>query len=409
MITLKNIIFHQFQRYKTAQILLDSMRRKKSHTILEVGSGSHGNLGKFLPNDLITYLDEVLSPEALAKKKFVLGDATKLEYEDQSFDFVIALDVLEHIPPEKRQAFLHSITRVSKIGLIMTYPASNPENICNEQILDGVYHMVGTKTPPWVYEHRNCTLPDTEEILTLLAGLVPAENIFTMYQMNRHLFFRLLILEALASANNGISQIFHAMSNAYNDSIFYSDFEEDEKIASKTCLVWCRENRELKSVKKIDAIHPDVTDMNQFSQKLDAILHFSELLLKSKDAEGSLEQKNYTKSLQTAYINLKDGYDRLSGWFTRATEDEGNIRTAYLNLKDSVDQQQNQYNTLESYTKDLQNAYTQLKDEYDRLHALYEADIEEKAITTKALEKSQQFEHKVKATKWWKYLGSKSK
>ena len=177
---MESIIFHQFQRYKTAQLLLNALRQKESHSILEVGSGSHGNLGKFLPNDHITYLDSYLSHEALSKENFVLGDATCLEYEDQSFDFVIALDVLEHIPQEERRAFLSCITRVAKLGVIMTYPNANSENVCNEQILAEIYHLVGMETPPWVYEHRGCVLPDNEKILEMLSQLVSTENVFTM-------------------------------------------------------------------------------------------------------------------------------------------------------------------------------------------------------------------------------------
>lgn len=97
--------FHQIARYETVRKAIESMRWQKQHTILEVGSGSHGNLAIYLPNDKITFLDTVLTEEAQNDPRFVIGDATNLSYPDGSFDFVIGSDVLEHIIPQKRNDF----------------------------------------------------------------------------------------------------------------------------------------------------------------------------------------------------------------------------------------------------------------------------------------------------------------
>ncbi|MEM7096325.1 MAG: class I SAM-dependent methyltransferase [Actinomycetota bacterium] len=60
----------------------------------------------------------------------VAGDATKLPFEDATFDRIIASEVLEHIPSDIDA--LHELTRVLKPGGVIaaTVPTFLPERIC---------------------------------------------------------------------------------------------------------------------------------------------------------------------------------------------------------------------------------------------------------------------------------------
>jgi ubiquinone/menaquinone biosynthesis C-methylase UbiE len=53
---------------------------------------------------------------------FMEGDLTKLKFKDESFDFILSSDVLEHIPNDEKA--LSELTRVLKKngGLILTFP-----------------------------------------------------------------------------------------------------------------------------------------------------------------------------------------------------------------------------------------------------------------------------------------------
>ena len=68
------------------------------------------------------------------------GDATRMPFGDDSFDIVIAAEVMEHIPAD--QAAMNEIARVLRPGGIaaVTVPAWLPERIC--WLLSDDYHNV---------------------------------------------------------------------------------------------------------------------------------------------------------------------------------------------------------------------------------------------------------------------------
>ena len=75
---------------------------------------------------------------AVASAKAVLGDALSLPYADETFDCVIASEVLEHIPHD--DAAIAELVRVLKVGgtLAVSVPRWLPERVC--WLLSEEYH-----------------------------------------------------------------------------------------------------------------------------------------------------------------------------------------------------------------------------------------------------------------------------
>ena len=75
---------------------------------------------------------------ASAHAEAVVGDARALPYPDQTFDCVVASEILEHIPAD--DAVIAELTRVLKVGgtLAVTVPRWLPEQVC--WLLSDDYH-----------------------------------------------------------------------------------------------------------------------------------------------------------------------------------------------------------------------------------------------------------------------------
>lgn len=75
---------------------------------------------------------------AEASARVVLGDALKLPYADETFDCVIASEILEHIPSDA--AAIAELIRVLKVGgtLAVSVPRWLPERVC--WLLSDEYH-----------------------------------------------------------------------------------------------------------------------------------------------------------------------------------------------------------------------------------------------------------------------------
>ncbi|HUE34254.1 MAG TPA: methyltransferase domain-containing protein [Mycobacterium sp.] len=75
---------------------------------------------------------------ATASAKVVVGDALSLPYADETFDCVIASEILEHIPQD--DAAIAELIRVLKVGgtLVVSVPRWLPEQVC--WLLSDEYH-----------------------------------------------------------------------------------------------------------------------------------------------------------------------------------------------------------------------------------------------------------------------------
>jgi SAM-dependent methyltransferase len=73
-----------------------------------------------------------------ASAAVVLGDALRLPYADETFDCVIASEILEHVPQD--DAAIDELTRVLKVGgtLAVSVPRWLPERVC--WLLSDEYH-----------------------------------------------------------------------------------------------------------------------------------------------------------------------------------------------------------------------------------------------------------------------------
>ena len=269
-------IFHQVVRYIYAQWAINGLRTQKSHKILEVGSGAHANLAKYLPDDSITFLDIDLPKEVLKDPRFVTGDATNLVYEDGEFDFIVALDVIEHIPVEKRASFIENVNRVAKVGVILSAPHYSAKSPHEDELLKSFYVLCDTEPPVWIDEHVDCTLPSQEEIIKLInAQGITKDKILSFYGVKRELMLKMLIMEAVSSKFDKCLNFFDIVNSDYIDSILCQDNGLQKDQAMKTYILWEKEGNLGKFRKKIESEKEDAKkDIDNFEKKYSDLMEW---------------------------------------------------------------------------------------------------------------------------------------
>jgi len=166
---LLNIPFDQFSRQLIVKNIIDDVLRidktKKRLKILDIG-GYKGKTKEFLLNDDVKILDvfDVTEPD------YIKGDATKMTAKDNSYDIVCSLDVLEHIPKAKREAFIEEAARVSKMGFFMAAPIDNANKLISsaEMAANEVFKIVNGEDHRWLKEHIDYGIPTAQDISKLL-------------------------------------------------------------------------------------------------------------------------------------------------------------------------------------------------------------------------------------------------
>lgn len=163
--------FDVYQRYKTLQDIVDSIQASRIFatidrpSILDVGSGDTSFTREFLGDGYaITRSDT----EALDAADIVrLAPGAPLPFPDRSFDLVVSMDVLEHVPAIHRPKFLSEVARVARHACIIACPNGIPEVAEAEKRFAALHHaLFGPHR--FMDEHREYGLPAPQSVIDAL-------------------------------------------------------------------------------------------------------------------------------------------------------------------------------------------------------------------------------------------------
>lgn len=140
---------------------------KKKITLLDVGGGSpfmtHQLKDTSFSHDL-TAID-ILPKPAGFRGTYIEGDATKMPFNDGTFNTVITTDVLEHIPPAKKKVFVEECIRVAKDYVVIAAPFNSDGVDAAEHATNDFNTKLFGQGQPWLEEHFESKKPELDMVL----------------------------------------------------------------------------------------------------------------------------------------------------------------------------------------------------------------------------------------------------
>jgi len=140
--------------------------KEKAPSIMEIGSGKVG-ITSYLKQQVIGVDIAFNDYPSLSYLKEHIYDGSTLEYQDNSYDYVISVDMLEHVPETKRKKIIEEMLRVTKKFMILAFPCSN-KSILYEKKLERIYIRSGQPLPKYLREHLQYGLPEEKKIVRII-------------------------------------------------------------------------------------------------------------------------------------------------------------------------------------------------------------------------------------------------
>ncbi len=359
--------FDQYQRYRMIVDVLDRLRIHSDLLILDVG-GSPGTLQRFLQGDRVIVAD----PEANCDHS-VCASGLALPFADASFDVVVSIDTIEHIPNVDRQSFLSELSRVSRNWLVLGAPFDDPAVVQAEEVLDWLIEGTYNERYYFLEEHRRFGLPKLEETLACLR-----EGGFdTIVLSNGYLYRWLLGLSFFFLIHWRLPHLKSLDSfNAFYNSYFY---RSDNREPSYRRIIVGAKDGAISSLNFEDLVaepaddHEDVT--TALLQPLGLLLQAINLEVLVSDSTGARRDLlKQDEQLLQGLQSLRAEIERLRAQIERQRSDNDRQRGEIERLRAQIERQQceseHQWAEIERQrlmTRDLRDQNTYLTETVRRL------------------------------------------
>lgn len=165
-----------------------ALRRLRSHeTILEIGSGATGICS--YTRRRIHAIDPLLAGPGVHPRIIPVGtDFFDNALPDASYDLVIAIDFLEHVPREMRARAIGEMLRVARRTLVLGCPCGERAHASDAR-WHAEYARRGETPPDWLDEHIRFGLPRPEEIIPIVEARGVRFESFWNAGVRFHTFF----------------------------------------------------------------------------------------------------------------------------------------------------------------------------------------------------------------------------
>jgi SAM-dependent methyltransferase len=135
-------------------------------SILDAGCGEYG-LAAFMPGANITGAD-ILPPESVDERlNYRQGSIIELPFDDRSFDIVVSVDVLEHLPEDLRERAVCEIVRTARRAVVIAFPSGDAARKMDERFRRDLI-AAGQPLPDWLNEHLAQPYPVTDNIIAAI-------------------------------------------------------------------------------------------------------------------------------------------------------------------------------------------------------------------------------------------------
>ena len=141
-----------YLRYRPIMSVLES---SGAEDVLDVGSGWFG-LSWYWPyrviqTDIDFSGDRPREGDRAGQAVFVCSTAEKLPFANNSFDFALSSDMLEHLPEAVRAPSVAELTRVARRGVIVGFPTGSARIV--DLFFARLLRLRGHAPPAWLSEH----------------------------------------------------------------------------------------------------------------------------------------------------------------------------------------------------------------------------------------------------------------
>lgn len=299
-------LFDQYQRYQNARLYIEALREEgETFRILEVGANAHKNLKRFLPEDDIIYLDIEVPEELRDDPDYIQGDATQMTFEDGTFDVILALDVYEHIPPERRRAFLQEIARVSARGFVVCAPFDEEGVHEAECRVNANFKCFYGYDHPWLNEHIANGLPSLKETKKIMGEIGESITVFAHGSLD--VWERMTNIEMVSDCSDRLREVGMQIHDYYNKELFSRDYVENAYRyficggKEKDAFRGLKESKKEISLKNAKGAPLKTSKGRKRALKKFAVLESNFWTLFSSVAAGNLQEKEQVGMFQMYY------------------------------------------------------------------------------------------------------------